>query len=74
MPLNDYHPELMGRAEITLKGEFECGGMDKRLIFSHLSGELNTASLLENTVIPLTSGKEARLFVRVIQEDGHRAW
>jgi hypothetical protein len=61
--------------DIDIEGSvFECGGMDKRLILSRLPGELKTASLSENTVIPLTSAKEARLFVRVIQEDGHRAW
>ena len=54
--------------------EYECGGMDKRLILSRLPGEMNASSMLENHVVPLTSHQEARLFVRVIQEDGHRAW
>jgi len=53
---------------------FECGGMDKRLVLSRLPGEMKISSLSENIVIPLATSREARLFIRVTQEDGHQAW
>ena len=62
-------------ADVDADGtQFDCGGMDKRLIVSRLPAELGTASLTESVPVAIAPGKERRLFVRVTQEDGHIAW
>jgi len=60
---------------LTADGEtFDCGGMDIRLIAARLPGKLTETAYVATHDLPLVSGVEARLFVRVTQEDGHQAW
>ena len=53
---------------------FDCGGMDKRLILSRLPALMECSSLRDSIFVPLQSEMEARLYLRVTQEDGHQAW
>ena len=60
---------------LTADGEtFDCGGMDIRLHVSHLPAQLHQTAYAGTHQIDLTRDREARLFVRVTQEDGHQAW
>ena len=61
--------------DLTAEGEtHSCGGMDIRLMASRLPDSLTETGFSQSRRIDLTAGREARLFVRVTQEDGHQAW
>lgn len=67
--------ETVDMGDVDVEGlRFDCGGMDKRLILSRLPEEMTVSSMRERAVVPLRDDKEARLFVRVTQLDGHQAW
>lgn len=62
-------------ADVAVEGtQFDCGGMDKRLIVSRLPKTMQALSLKECVTLDIEAGAERRLFVRVTQEDGHIAW
>ncbi len=62
-------------ADLTADGETHaCGGMDIRLMVSRLPSRMTEMHYLETHDIPLHPDREARLYVRVTQEDGHQAW
>ena len=61
--------------DLTAEGEtHSCGGMDIRLMASRLPDSLTETGFSQSRRIELAAGREARLFVRVTQEDGHQAW
>jgi len=61
--------------DLTTDGETHaCGGMDIRLTAARLPGVLSETAYAANHEIPVQSGREARLYVRITQEDGHQAW
>lgn len=53
---------------------FEAGGLDRRVRLYRLPDRLAKHRLSLRRAIDLARGGERRLFVRVTQEDGHRAW
>jgi len=53
---------------------FEAGGLDRSLKFYRLPDRLSETRLAHRMTVPVASGRDTRLFVRVTQEDGHRAW
>ena len=53
---------------------FPCGGMDIRLVVTPLPADLSETQYFNTHRVPLNPNREARLFVRVTQEDGHQAW
>jgi len=62
-------------ADLSVEGNTtECGGMDIRLIASRLPARLSETSYAGTHSIPLPVDREARIFVRITQEDGHQAW
>ncbi len=62
-------------ADLSVDGNItECGGMDIRLIAARLPARLSETSYTGTHTIPLSVDKEARIFVRITQEDGHQAW
>jgi len=54
--------------------QYDFGGMDIRLIIETLPIKLIQYSINANLPIKLINNKEARIYVKVIQEDGHQAW
>ena len=54
--------------------QYDFGGMDIRLIIETLPIKLIQCSINANLPIKLIKNKEARVYVKVIQEDGHQAW
>ncbi len=62
-------------ADLTADGEtYACGGMDIRLMVTRLPEKLSETAYAATHEIPLSPGHEARLYVRITQEDGHQAW
>ena len=51
-----------------------CGGMDKTIQVNRLPNALSETHLKLERKISLREQEDTRLFVRVFQEDGHRAW
>lgn len=61
--------------DLTLDGvSIDCGGMDIRLMASRLPTAINDSGYAASHRIPLSVGNEARIYIRVTQEDGHIAW
>ena len=54
--------------------QFDFGGMDIRLIIETLPIKLKQCHINETLPLKLVKNKEARIYVKVIQEDGHQAW
>ena len=54
--------------------QYDFGGMDIRLVIETLPEKLIECSVNESLPIKLISNKQARIYVKVIQEDGHQAW
>lgn len=52
----------------------ECGGLEKKMTLQRLPEEMEQTELKYRFSIATDSGKERKIFVRVTQEDGHRAW
>jgi hypothetical protein len=53
---------------------FKAGGLDRSLKFYRLPDRLSETRIAHRMSVPVTAGRDTRLFVRVTQEDGHRAW
>jgi hypothetical protein len=53
---------------------FEAGGLGRRLRLYRLPERLARAALTHRRRVRLSETGDTRLFVRVTQEDGHRAW
>lgn len=53
---------------------FECGGLDRHVSVQRLPERMSAASIRLARTLDLQPDTERRLFVRVQQEDGHRAW
>ncbi|MCV0424183.1 MAG: DUF3604 domain-containing protein [Roseibium sp.] len=51
-----------------------CGGMDIRFNVKRLPEILKTCSFDQCVELPLSRKKENKFFVKVTQEDGHKAW
>ncbi|MEO1016177.1 MAG: DUF3604 domain-containing protein [Pseudomonadota bacterium] len=52
----------------------EAGGLGKRLRLFRLPDELTSWHVKETANIPLKTGADNPLWVRITQEDGHQAW
>lgn len=66
-----------GRAIASLGLEehiFSAGGLDRAIKLYRLPEKLTETRLRISRRIPLRSEGDTRLFIRVTQEDGHRAW
>ena len=48
--------------------------MDIRLVIETLPEKLIECSVNESFPIKLISNKQSRIYIKVIQEDGHQAW
>lgn len=67
--------QVIDLAGLTVDGQvFECGGMDIRLAVARLPGRLSETNYAGSHDIALEVGREARLYARITQEDGHQAW
>lgn len=53
---------------------FEAGGLDRQIRLYRLSQHMSKRELSVRRSIRLRKDRDTRLFVRVTQEDGHRAW
>ena len=54
--------------------QYDFGGMDIRLVIETLPEKLIECSVNEIFPIKLISNKQSRIYIKVIQEDGHQAW
>lgn len=62
-------------ADIGLEpSRFDAGGLDRALILQRLPETMDTYRVRHQVRAPIRSSGDTRLFVRVTQEDGHRAW
>src|SRR5690606_20819942 len=62
-------------AELGVEADvFPGGGLGREVTLARLPDTMSTTSLRLSRRIPVPKGRDARLFVRVTQEDGHRAW
>lgn len=52
----------------------DCGGMDIRINAKRLPETLKESSLKETFRLSLAPGEERRIYAKVTQEDGHKAW
>ncbi|MFO0991509.1 MAG: DUF3604 domain-containing protein [Hyphomicrobiales bacterium] len=53
---------------------FEAGGLERRIRLCRLPDRLNKREISLRRPVRLHHDRDTRLFVRVTQEDGHRAW
>jgi len=53
---------------------FEAGGLSRRMRFFRLPNQNKTYHLELERNIPLKSGEDNPLYIRLTQEDGHRVW
>ena len=53
---------------------FPGGGLRREVTLARLPDKMSTTRLRVSRRILVSKGRDARLFVRVTQEDGHRAW
>jgi hypothetical protein len=53
---------------------FPGGGLQREVTLARLPEKMDTMRLRLSRRIPVPKGRDTRLFVRVTQEDGHRAW
>jgi hypothetical protein len=56
------------------ENRFDCGGLDKHLVVYRLPDRNQCYRAKTALVIPLESGRDNPLYVRLTTEDGHRAW
>ncbi len=62
-------------AEIGLEDlTFDGGGLDRKIRLYRLPEDLDEVHLRHRMRVGIAGDGDARLFVRVTQEDGHRAW
>jgi hypothetical protein len=62
-------------AEIGMEDTvFDAGGLDRAIRLYRLPDRLTETRLAHRVTVPVPAGRDARLFVRITQEDGHRAW
>ncbi len=52
----------------------DCGGLDLELRVSRLADRLSPGALAGEVTVPLTSGRDNPLWIRVGTEDGFQAW
>lgn len=53
---------------------FEAGGLDRRMTLYRLPNVIDQPRMQHRVRVPLRATGDTRLFVRVTQSDGHRAW
>ncbi len=53
---------------------FDAGGLERALTFQRLPDVMSETRLVHRRKIKLRAGADTRLYVRIQQEDGHRAW
>ena len=53
---------------------FEGGGLDRRIRIYRLPERMSETRLVHRMALPVAATGDTRPFVRVTQEDGHRAW
>jgi hypothetical protein len=53
---------------------FSAGGLERAVKLLRLPEQMSTSRMLVRRTLPVRSVGDARYFVRVTQEDGHRAW
>jgi len=53
---------------------FEAGGLERRIRLYRLPDRMSKSEISLKRTIRLHDDRDTRLFVRVTQEDGHRAW
>ena len=53
---------------------FEAGGLDRRIRLYRLPEHMGEREMVAHRSMTLHHDRDTRLFVRVTQEDGHRAW
>jgi len=64
-----------GIADIGLENMvFEAGGLERRIRLYRLPDRMSKNEISLRRTIRLHDDRDTRLFVRVTQEDGHRAW
>ncbi len=70
------HAEIqIAIADINIEDRiFEAGGLDRRIRLYRLPERMTEREMAVRRWIKLDKDRDTRLFVRVTQEDGHRAW
>lgn len=53
---------------------FDAGGLDRKLTLQRLPDELDARQVIYSVKCPVKANGDTRLYVRVQQIDGHRAW
>ncbi|HSM42094.1 MAG TPA: DUF3604 domain-containing protein [Afifellaceae bacterium] len=53
---------------------FDAGGLDRAMKLYRLPDRLSETRFTHRLTVPVPAGRDSRLFVRITQEDGHRAW
>ncbi|MBL8895950.1 MAG: DUF3604 domain-containing protein, partial [Rhizobiales bacterium] len=76
LSINTRHVQIeTAIADIGLEDmAFEAGGLERRIRLYRLPDRMTTRELSLRRTIRLNDDRDTRLFVRVTQEDGHRAW
>jgi hypothetical protein len=71
-------PHCRGEREIGALGVephvFSAGGLDRAVMLMRLPATMSETRMRLTRRIAVPKGRDTRLFVRVTQEDGHRAW
>ncbi|MEO8651526.1 MAG: DUF3604 domain-containing protein [Hyphomicrobiaceae bacterium] len=71
-------PHCHGEREIAALGVephvFSAGGLDRAVMLMRLPPAMSERRMRVTRRIAIPKGRDTRLFVRVTQEDGHRAW
>ena len=71
-------PHCRGEREISALGiephVFSAGGLDRAVMLMRLPPKMSETRMRLTRRIAVPKGRDTRLFVRVTQEDGHRAW
>ncbi|MBL8906769.1 MAG: DUF3604 domain-containing protein, partial [Rhizobiales bacterium] len=76
LSINTRHVQIeTAIADIGLEDmAFEAGGLERRVRLYRLPDRMSRCDVSVRRNIQLHDGRDTRLFVRVTQEDGHRAW
>jgi hypothetical protein len=74
--INTRHVQIQTAiADIGIEDKvFEAGGLDRRIKLYRLPDRMSEGEWAVDRRITLHTDRDTRLFVRVTQEDGHRAW
>lgn len=71
-------PHCRGERSIDTLGVdeqvFSAGGLERAVTLARLPETMTETRVRLTRRIPVSKGRDARLYVRVTQEDGHRAW